>query len=150
MTTDTPNHTDMTEAARKMWYLREGDLLPEPTSSLFAGRGIESERAAYMLFEAGNLFGTREEAERVSVWVKDALARKAYRADSGSTHRHAGIPSPHLLTRLHKIQRHLEETHDLLLRLQELIQGNDGGQTHSTTPDDRQGKAPASLQNNLP
>lgn len=54
------------------WYLRDGDLLPEPVTSFNCGCGV-SKNELKMLKEAGNLFPSKEEATIASGKVRKVL-----------------------------------------------------------------------------
>lgn len=54
------------------WYLRDGDLLPEPVTSFNRGCGV-SKNELKMLKEAGNLFPSKEEATTASEKVREFL-----------------------------------------------------------------------------
>lgn len=55
-----------------LWYLREGDFLPEPVSSIFNNRG-PGKTGIKLLKEAGNLFASRKEATIASEKVREFL-----------------------------------------------------------------------------
>lgn len=55
-----------------LWHLREGDLLPEPVSSIFNNRG-PGKTGIKLLKEAGNLFPSKEEATIASEKVREFL-----------------------------------------------------------------------------
>ena len=56
-----------------LWFLREGDFRPEQVKNFNGGKGIATENDLKMLREAGNLFYTREEAEKAYKKVKKEL-----------------------------------------------------------------------------
>lgn len=56
-----------------LWFLREGDFRPEQVKNFNGGRGIATENDLKLLREAGNLFSTREEAEKAYKKVKKEL-----------------------------------------------------------------------------
>ena len=55
-----------------LWYLREGDFLPEPVSGIFNNRG-PGKTGIKLLKEAGNLFPSKEEATIASEKVREFL-----------------------------------------------------------------------------
>lgn len=55
-----------------LWYLREGDFLPEPVSGIFNNRG-PGKTGIKLLKEAGNLFPSKEEATIASEKIREFL-----------------------------------------------------------------------------
>lgn len=122
------------------WYLREGDFLPEPASSLFGGKGISCQAHLDILVEAGNLFQSKEEALQASRAVRELLAQRALSAKDGSRSKDSQNPLSLALSACRTIQKHYEEIAGLLQQLQEQTQESACGHSHSGSPANGQGK----------
>lgn len=62
-------------ANKNLWYLREGDYLPEPLSSMYGGRGVNCIEFLNEMRRLGTVYPTRETASIVSEKIRKVLGQ---------------------------------------------------------------------------
>lgn len=65
----------LSKANATLWYLREGDYLPEPLQSFNGGRGVTRTEQLEEMRRLGTIYPTREVAEAVSSKVRSLLSQ---------------------------------------------------------------------------
>lgn len=71
--------TDLLLSANKnLWYLREGDYLPEPLQSFDGGKGITRIEQLEEMRSLGTVYPTRETAAIISQKVRALLSQASF------------------------------------------------------------------------